>query len=272
MCDVPTSSSLTSQHPDTWLRGSLDPYSTDPAFWRVLEDNLGSIRSLYLAGGEPLLLRAHQRLLQLFVDRDRARHVDLTYATNLTRLPRNVLGLWRGFRAVSLEASCDGVGPVFERVRMGGRWADFVRNAERVRDHVALSIHVAVQRDNVMDLGNIVDWALSRGLPVHLSNIVREPVELSVRNLPADGKRRALAYLGPLADRLETDSVVNVARDVRAVVAYLMAPPLMAPPLMAPPLMAPPLMAPPLMAPPLMAPPLMAPPTGGAVPGQARES
>ena len=228
MCDVPTSSSLTRHHPDTWLRTSLDPYSTDPAFWQVLEDNLGAIRSLYLAGGEPLLLRAHQPLLQLFVDRGRAPEVDLTYATNLTRLPRNVVGLWRHFRAVSLEASCDGVGAVFERVRVGGRWADFERNVERIRDHVALSIHAAPQRDNVMDLGNIIDWALSRALPVHASNTVREPAELSIRNLPPDLKRRAHAYLVPLADRLDADGFANVARDVRGVVAYLMAPPTLA--------------------------------------------
>jgi Radical SAM superfamily. len=224
MCDVPTSSLLVRHHPDTWLPGSLDPYSTDPDFWRALEDNLWAIRSLYLAGGEPLLLRAHQRLLRLFVDRGRAPEVDLTYATNLTVLPRGVMDLWRQFRAVSLEASCDGVGPVFERVRLGGRWADFTRNVERVRDEVTVSIHASPQRDNVMDLGNIIDWALSQGLPVHVSNTVREPAELSIRNLPPEVKQQALGYLVPLTQRLDADGYANVARDVRGVTGYLMAP------------------------------------------------
>ncbi|GIJ46327.1 hypothetical protein Val02_32130 [Virgisporangium aliadipatigenens] len=225
MCDVPTSSSLVRHHPDTWLKRSLDPYSEDPGFWRALEENLPAITSMYFAGGEPLLLRAHRPLLRLFVESGRAAEVDLTYATNLTALPADILELWRAFKRVSLEASCDGVGPVFEQVRIGGRWADFERNADRVRDVVRLSIHAAPQRDNVFDLENVVDWALGRGLPVHLSNTVREPEELSIRNLPSAAKREAQAYLVPLAARLEADGYPMVARDVRGVTSYLMSPP-----------------------------------------------
>ena len=73
MCGVPTSSSIVTQSPDqTWLRQSVDPYSGDAEFWRCLAENLGSITSLYLAGGEPMLLRAHQRLLRLFIEGGRA--------------------------------------------------------------------------------------------------------------------------------------------------------------------------------------------------------
>lgn len=225
MCGVPTSSSIVSRSADTWLRRSLDPYSADAEFWRCLTDNLGSITSLYLAGGEPMLLRAHQRLLRLFVDTGRAGQVDLTYATNLTVLPPAVLALWRRFRVVSLEASCDGVGHVYERVRAGGRWRDFERNADLVGGVVNLSIHASPQRDNVMHLGDIISWSLGRGLPVHVSNVVREPAELSIRNLPTAPKAAASAYLRSLADKLAAAGHDRVALDVRGVRSYLLAPP-----------------------------------------------
>jgi sulfatase maturation enzyme AslB (radical SAM superfamily) len=225
MCGVPTSSSLVQRSDDTWLRNSLDPYTDDDTFWQCIEDNIQSIESMYFAGGEPLMLRAHQRLLQLFVDNGRAAEMDLTYATNLTLMPPAVLELWRSFRLVSLEASCDGVGPVFELVRAGGRWADFERNADLVKDQVQLSIHASPQRDNVFNLGEVIDWSLGRGLDVHISNVIREPAELSVRNLPPAEKERAHAYLDTLAGRLTTAGHKMPAADVRGVLRYLLAPP-----------------------------------------------
>ena len=151
--------------------------------------------------------------------------MDLTYATNLTVLPPAVLGLWRQFRLVSLEASCDGVGQVFERIRLGGRWPEFERNADLVKDLVRLSIHASPQRDNIMHLADIIRWALDRGLPVHVSNVVREPAELSVRNLPATLKVPASAYLRALADDLARAGHDLVAADVLGVRGYLLAPP-----------------------------------------------
>jgi MoaA/NifB/PqqE/SkfB family radical SAM enzyme len=228
MCGVPTSSSLVQRSSSTWLRNSLDPYSADESFWRSLEQHLSAIRSLYFAGGEPLLLRSHKRLLRLLIERGVAGQVDLTYATNLTVLPPAVLELWPSFRAVSLEASCDGIGQVFEKVRAGGRWADFQRNADLVRGHVRLSIHASPQRDNVLNLGEIADWAIGRGLDVHLSNVVREPARLSLRNLSEAEKRRARAYLIALAERLEAAGHRKPSADVRGVLGYLLAPPTLA--------------------------------------------
>ena len=225
MCDIPISSSLVQRSSQTWLRRSLDPYTSDDTFWQSIQDNLGSMRSLYFAGGEPLLLRAHRRLLDLIVDRGQAGRIDLTYATNLTVLPEAILTLWRAFRAVSLEASCDGVGPVFERIREGGRWADFERNADLARQHVQVSINTTTQTGNVLDLGNIIDWALGRGLYITVSNIVMEPARLSVRNLPAADKERARRYLTGLADRMARRGHDGIAGDVRGVLRYLLAPP-----------------------------------------------
>jgi len=225
MCGVPTSSSIVQRSDDTWLRRSLDPYTADEQFWQSLKDNLASIESLYFAGGEPLMLRAHQRVLELFIEQGRAEHVDLTYTTNLTTLPQPVLALWPSFRRVALEASCDGVGPVFERVRAGARWRDFERNVERVRDMVHLSLQASPQRDNVLGLADVIDWALRRNLEIHVSNVVREPTELSLRNLPAEQKERAHPYLAALASRLAEAGQDKVAADVRGVLRYLDSPP-----------------------------------------------
>jgi pyruvate-formate lyase-activating enzyme len=225
MCGVPTSSSIVQRSDDTWLRRSLDPYTDDEQFWRSLRDNLASIESLYFAGGEPLMLRAHQRVLELFIERGRAEHVSLTYTTNLTRLPPPVLALWPSFRSVALEASCDGIGSVFELVRAGARWDDFVRNVERVRNLVSLSLHVSPQRDNVLGIADVVHWALSHDLPIHVSNVFRQPAELSLRNLPAGQKQEARPHLAALASELAEAGHHKLASDVRGVLSYLESPP-----------------------------------------------
>jgi pyruvate-formate lyase-activating enzyme len=199
MCGYPTSSRWGLDLHPAWAPAHIDPYRDDEELWAELRDHAPQLRRLYLAGGEPLLQPGHGRPLDMLVDVGAADSIDLVYDTNLTVVPPAWLSRLADFRTINVGAWCDGVGPVFERIRVGASWDGFVRNLRTVRAHASrVWLSVAPQRDSVTDLANVVEFARAEGLDVDLTNVVHWPDELALGHLPDDVRRAAADVLRPL--------------------------------------------------------------------------
>lgn len=108
-------------------RDSLD-------MWTQLEPHLDYVEQIYFAGGEPLLMEEHYRILEELVKRGRF-DVRLIYNTNFTHTDlkgRSVFDYWRQFDSVSVGASLDASGSAAEYIRKGTTWADVVRNRQEM--------------------------------------------------------------------------------------------------------------------------------------------
>lgn len=184
MCSFPVSSRIAAGSKPTWTTANIDPYRDDEEFWRAIRDHAHEIRFLYVAGGEPFMQSSHYRLLDVLAESGASRHIKIHYNSNLTVLPP---GLWprlEQFKHVSIAASCDGVGEVFERIRVGGRWDTFVANLRTACEQVEVWLDVTVQRDNLAELTELHDFALAEDVRMRAYNILQYPEELSVRSLP----------------------------------------------------------------------------------------
>lgn len=198
MCGYPVSSRWgLDQHP-SWAPAHIDPYRDDEALWSALREHASELRRVYFAGGEPFMQPGHFRLLDLLIAEQAAGQVRLAYNSNLTILPDGVLDKLALFRSVEIGASCDGTDDLFERIRTGARWGDFVRNLRTVKQHATVWLAVAPQRDNVLHLADIIEFAQAEGVGVDLTNFVHWPRRLCVRALPASDKQRASEYLDQL--------------------------------------------------------------------------
>jgi MoaA/NifB/PqqE/SkfB family radical SAM enzyme len=110
---------------------------------RVSEDTvgklipyLGHLKSVYFAGGEPMLMPEHFQLLTWLHDNGRTKDIDVFYSTNLTALSYRgveLADLWKDFRLVKLSISCDGFGAVGEYQRTGFKHDEFFANLDRVK-------------------------------------------------------------------------------------------------------------------------------------------
>jgi organic radical activating enzyme len=200
MCGYPISSKWgLAAHP-SWAPAHVDPYREDEALWESLRRNAGTFRRLYFAGGEPFMQPGHFRMIDLMIELDRADQIRLAYNSNLTIMPDGLFDKLSRFRSVEIGASCDGVGPVFEQIRVGGKWDVFVRNLRFAKEHADVWLAVAPQRDNIFHLRDIVEFGSAEGVRADFSNFVHWPKHLSVRNLPDEEKVRAAAYLRALVD------------------------------------------------------------------------
>jgi MoaA/NifB/PqqE/SkfB family radical SAM enzyme len=181
----------------------------EKTFAQVME-RLPLLRSIYFAGGEPLLMEEHYALLEQLVRVGRT-DVRLSYNTNLSELRlgnRQVTDLWRKFEQVWVGASADGMGAVGELVRKGIKWARFEENLRTVRErcpHVRLSMATTV---SVLNLFHIPEFwshahkALGFDPDSIYLNPLQEPHHYNIQILPQSMKRSAAAALTEFARSL----------------------------------------------------------------------
>ena len=107
---------------------------TESDMWQQLEPHIPYLEQVYFAGGEPMMMEEHYRILKELVKREMF-DVKLIYNTNFSRLnlkDDNVLDLWRLFNNVSVGASLDGMSVHGEYIRKGTKWDQIVRNREEM--------------------------------------------------------------------------------------------------------------------------------------------
>ena len=102
--------------------------------WDQLQEHIPYLEQIYFAGGEPLIMEEHYRILKELVRREMF-NVKLIYNTNFSRLnlkDEDVLDYWKLFNNVSIGASLDAMGPRAEYIRKGTKWDQIERNRERM--------------------------------------------------------------------------------------------------------------------------------------------
>jgi sulfatase maturation enzyme AslB (radical SAM superfamily) len=140
------------------------------------------LKHVYLAGGEPLLMKENLELLQ-----ELNPDVNLRINTNLSKVDTGVFDAVCRFKNVHWTVSVETTEDEFEYIRFGGRWQDFLDNLNTIRklDH-KISFNMLwflLNHDSVFDC---VDYL--KGLGFHNNSFVigalLGPDYLNIRHLP----------------------------------------------------------------------------------------
>ena len=81
--------------------------------WNQMQEHIPHLEQIYWAGGEPLIMKEHWKVLDELVKREMF-HVRLIYNTNFTHTDlkgRSVFEYWKQFDSVAVGASLDDQGP-----------------------------------------------------------------------------------------------------------------------------------------------------------------
>jgi radical SAM protein with 4Fe4S-binding SPASM domain len=194
-------------------------YATD--LWEQLVEHIDHVEQIYFAGGEPLMMEEHYRILEELERRGRF-DVRLIYNTNFTQTrlkDRTVFDYWRKFDSVAVGASLDASGPRGEYIRKGTDWAVVESNRRQMMEicpRVDFYISPTLSIMNALHLPDFHrDW-VEKGLlkPQDLNvNILQDPAYLRIDIAPAEYKQRIqhkyeqhLEWLRPL-DQLNRATV-----------------------------------------------------------------
>lgn len=107
--------------------------STTKKLKNYVYGNIKNLQNVYLAGGEPTLMKENQEFLRLLLKENP--EVQLRINTNLSTIDNPFFDLVRKFRNVHWTISVENLEQEYEYVRFHGNWATFINNLEQVRTY-----------------------------------------------------------------------------------------------------------------------------------------
>lgn len=174
------------------------------SFLESMKAQAGSIKELYFAGGEPLLIPEHYNILEFMVNSGNARHCILRYNSNGLEISERLLYLWNQFKQVKFNFSVDAYGDKNDYIRYPSKWKDIETNLhliDKTGDNVVVNLACAVQALNVLYIDELAGWKLNNGFKkINLApygagiiglHLVYLPSYLNIRVLPTELKQMA---------------------------------------------------------------------------------
>lgn len=173
------------------------------SFLESMKDQATNIRELYFAGGEPLLIPEHYKILEFMIDSGNAANCVLRYNSNGVELPDRLFELWNHFKSVKFNFSIDDIDQRNDYIRFPSKWENIVLNLKRLDetpDNVSVNIACAVQLLNVLTITELARWKLDQkfkkinltdGAGIIGTHLVYFPSYLNIRVLPENLKKLA---------------------------------------------------------------------------------
>lgn len=194
------------------------------SFLDTMKDQASFIKELYFAGGEPLLIPEHYKILEFMVETGNAANCILRYNSNGLELPERLFELWNHFKEVKFNFSVDALGERNDYIRYPSKWENVVANLERLDDtpdNITVNIACAVQLMNVLTIPELVQWKESKnfkkinlppyGAGLIGTHLVYLPSYLNVRVLPKSLKDKVKKRINYFCSRkaIDTEFVNN---------------------------------------------------------------
>ena len=151
-------------------------------FKNYIYDHAGQLRHVYLAGGEPLLMKENLALLEKLNP-----NVNIRINTNLSKVDTRVFEAVCEFPNVHWTVSVETQDKEFEYIRHGGSWPDFLDNLTTIKqlDHkISFNmLHFLLNYNSVFDC---VDFLQNQGFHNNsfIIGALLTPEYLNIRHLP----------------------------------------------------------------------------------------
>lgn len=158
-------------------------------FFNQLDSLIPNLEEIYFAGGEPLIMDQHYRLLDLLLEKNKT-SIHLRYNTNLSLLNfknNNVLDYWKNFEKVTISASIDASGQVGEQIRRDSNWKIIKNNLKLIRDTlptVKLEIAPTVSSLNILKIHSLHQELVEEnliGINAIYFNLLERPYSYSIK-------------------------------------------------------------------------------------------
>ena len=172
------------------------------SFLESMKNQAEYIKELYFAGGEPLLIPEHEKILRFMVESGYSNNCILRYNSNGTEISDTMLELWNHFKLVKFNFSIDAFGTKNDYIRYPSQWDNIVSNLHKLDntpDNIVVNVACAVQLLNVKYLDELVDWKMSQnfkkvntkqyGAGLIGLHLVYLPSYLNVKVLPVQEKQ-----------------------------------------------------------------------------------
>lgn len=199
MCFVAISSTVADEHKanpeltditgESWVE--IEEWIDDPDMYRSLQELVPKLKTIKLAGGEPLFMPGVIKLLKWCIESGNT-HLHLDITTNGTRTKGKIVSWLEQFSRVDIQYSIDGVGAVNDYIRYPSDWATIDTSYDtylQMENLGSINILSTVQAYNAFDLTNIVNYWKSKGSHGNMIfNFVNWPQDMNIDIIPLNDR------------------------------------------------------------------------------------
>lgn len=198
-----------------------------------LDEYLPYVEEFYFAGGEPLIMEEHYRILKR-LDELGLHKAYLRYSTNfmqMTYKDLDVIEMWKKFDKVYCAASLDTIGARAENIRKDTVWETIEKNAARLKEvspHVKFGIAPTLQIMNIFTVTDLHrEWIENGWLGPNdfFLNILHNPSFYNVQNLPknmkADAEEKLSKHIDYLKNKFPDHDLTPVINTINNSINYM---------------------------------------------------
>jgi MoaA/NifB/PqqE/SkfB family radical SAM enzyme len=172
-----------------------------PSFWQEIEPLYQIVEKIYFAGGEPLIMDYHYKILDKLIENEKF-DVEIFYTTNFSNLKyknNNILHYWKKFTNLIITISIDGFGTRGELIRKGFDWKKLIDNAKQFYSEfydsdLKLQVFCTVQILNSLHVVDLHKKLYEEGIIRNLNDfkliLLKNPSHSSVTCLPIEVKEQ----------------------------------------------------------------------------------
>ena len=218
ICNVQDSSRIADEEATGGLRNA---FADVDEFVNYFEKHIDNVTEIYFAGGEPLLIKDHYKILELLIKYKKF-DVNLRYNTNGTTISlgsKNIADLWKQFKNVKVSVSIDAGWEQFEYIRHGANWNEAIDNLKHIRKHapdVEIVLGMVVTIFSVFHTKAVYDFFVNEDIigmgSVHLMQVYGKDY-YNLSNLPTDLKEKALQYYADWEQELQNKKDIKSLTD-----------------------------------------------------------
>lgn len=163
-------------------------------WWERFRGVMPDLKYIYFTGGEPFLVPAMLKCLDMLIEADLARDIKLRFDTNLSVINSRILDKLDKFKRVIMCVSIDDVEERYNFIRFPGEFSTFVTNLERLKktnitiEYLSSCIGIA----SIYTMPRVCDFAEQHGIRPEF-RYLEGPHWLDLRYLPSSAKREMIA-------------------------------------------------------------------------------
>lgn len=178
---------------------SYNWHKNNPIFWNQFYEQIPTMKQLYFAGGESLIIEEHYDILEQCIKQGYAKDMEIRYNSNGVEWRKDLFDLWKEFKLVRFHYSVDSINHMNEYIRYPSKWERteevFHILDKETSDNVEVTIACAVNALNIYYIPEFLRWKLQQnfkkinmwpfgagGINYHF---VYWPPYLNVKSLPA---------------------------------------------------------------------------------------
>lgn len=183
-------------------------------WWQQFESIQNKLKLIYITGGEPFLVPAHEEMLDRLITNNLAKDIILEYDSNMSALNPKILTKLSKFKSVLISASFEDIDDRFELIRYPLKFNKIVENLKTVEKYgvqiseisSCLGIYTAFAPMRLMPFFDDIGFSKLR------LRLLRKPELFDLRNLHPSQKQKII----------EKYSNTNIGvRNTRMIVGYL---------------------------------------------------